>query len=51
MHRRNVTVGDLSKDEVKELMAVAKVSADTANAIFRLTSLATFDERFVIPPS
>ncbi len=51
LHRRNATVGDLSKEEVDELMAKAKVSADTANAIFRLTSLATFDERFVIPPA
>ena len=51
VHRRNVTVGDLSKDEVKELMTKANVDADTANAIFRLTSLATFDERFVVPPA
>ncbi|MBD3637570.1 MAG: nitrate reductase subunit beta [Crocinitomicaceae bacterium] len=50
-HRRNETVGDLSKDEVAELMANAKVDKDTANAIFRLTSLATFEERFVIPPA
>ncbi|MBL1278851.1 MAG: nitrate reductase subunit beta [Fluviicola sp.] len=50
-HRRNETVGDLSKDEVKDLMANAKVDKDTANAIFRLTSLATFEERFVIPPA
>jgi nitrate reductase beta subunit len=27
------------------------LAADTADAIFRLTSLATFDERFVIPPA
>jgi len=51
LHRRNETVNDLSKIEVEELMAKAKVSTDTANAIFRLTSLATFDERFVIPPA
>ena len=51
VHRRDVTVGDLPKEEVQELMAKAKISADTANAIFRLTSLATFDERFVIPPA
>ncbi|MCB0477860.1 MAG: nitrate reductase subunit beta [Crocinitomicaceae bacterium] len=51
LHRRNETVGDLSEEEVKELMDKAKVNADTANAIFRLTSLATFEERFVIPPA
>lgn len=51
LHRRNATVGDMDKEEVKILMDRSKVSADTANAIFRLTSLATFEERFVIPPA
>ena len=51
VHRRNVTVGDLSNEEVEELMSIAKVDADTANAIFRLTALATYDERFVVPPA
>ncbi len=51
VHRRNVTVGDLPKEEVEDLMATAKVSADTANAIFRLTALATYEERFVVPPA
>ena len=51
VHRRNVTVGDLPKEEVEDLMTRAKMKADTANAIFRLTSLATFEERFVIPPA
>ena len=50
-HRRNITVGDLPKDKVEELMKTAKMSATAANAIFRLTSLATFEERFVIPPA
>ena len=49
-HRRNVTVGDLPEEPIIKLMKDAKISADTANAIFRLTSLATFEERFVIPP-
>jgi len=51
LHRRNETVGDLSEKEIEELMTTAKVDGDTANAIFRLTSLATFEERFVIPPA
>jgi nitrate reductase beta subunit len=51
LHRRNATVGDMSDEEVKILMDKAKVSAETADAIFRLTSLATFEERFVIPPA
>ena len=50
-HRRNETVGDMSDEEVKELMSKAKVTKDVANAIYRLTSLATFEERFVIPPA
>ncbi len=50
-HRRNVTVGDLTREEADELMAKAKVDEKTANDIFRLTSLATFEERFVIPPA
>jgi len=50
-HRRNETVGDLTEEEVTNLMAKAKVGPDTANAIYRLTSLATFEERFVIPPA
>ncbi len=51
LHRRNVTVGDLPEDQMKDLMNKSKVSADTANAIFRLTSLATYEERFVVPPA
>jgi nitrate reductase beta subunit len=51
MHRRNVTVGDLQKSEVESMMADAKVSPDQADEIFRLTSLATYEERFVIPPA
>jgi nitrate reductase beta subunit len=51
LHRRNATVGDLSEENVKNLMTRAKVGPETADAIFRLTSLATFEERFVIPPA
>lgn len=51
LHRRNATVGDLSEEKVKSLMARTKVGPETADAIFRLTSLATFEERFVIPPA
>jgi len=51
LHRRHATVGDMDENQVKELMTKAKVDKDTANAIYRLTSLATFEERFVIPPA
>lgn len=51
LHRRGVTVGDLNKAEISTAMNEVHMDADTADAIFRLTALATFDERFVIPPA
>lgn len=51
LHRRQVTVGDVKNDLAKKQLEKAKMSADMANAIFRLTALATFDERFVVPPA
>jgi nitrate reductase beta subunit len=50
-HRRQTTVGDVEQEIVDKAMGEVKMAADTADAIFRLTSLATFDERFVIPPA
>ncbi len=51
VHRRGVTVGDLSQDEINKVMNDSGMTPDMADHIFRLTSLATFDERFVIPPA
>ncbi len=51
IHRRDATVGDLSKEEVDEAMQIGHTDPAQADAIFRLTSLATFNERFVIPPA
>jgi nitrate reductase beta subunit len=51
IHRRDVTVGDYDKLDVKKAMDAVGMNQDTADAIFRLTSLATFEERFVIPPA
>lgn len=51
LHRRGVTVGDLKDAEITNAMSEVGLTPDQANAIFRLTSLATFDERFVIPPA
>ncbi|MBL7896830.1 MAG: nitrate reductase subunit beta [Bacteroidia bacterium] len=51
MHRRGETVGDLSKEEISAAMHEINLNGKTADEIFRLTSLATFDERFVIPPA
>jgi nitrate reductase beta subunit len=49
LHRRNVTVGDLPQHEVTDPMGEVKMDKETADAIFRLTSLPLFDDRFVIP--
>ena len=49
IHRRNVTVGDLTEAEIKDAMNEVNLSEDMADAIYRLTSLPLFDQRFVIP--
>ena len=49
LHRRAVTVGDLDKKETEEAMKRSNLDSEMADAIFRLTSLAKFEHRFVIP--
>lgn len=49
LHRRNETVGDLPEREVKDPMGEVNMDKETADAIFRLTSLPLFTDRFVIP--
>ncbi len=51
LHRRAETVGDLPEEESKTAMKDVVLDKDTADAIFRLTSLPLFDQRFVIPPA
>jgi nitrate reductase beta subunit len=51
VHRRSVTVGDISRQEADAELRSSDLSAETADAIFRLTALAHFSERFVIPPA
>lgn len=51
MHRRGETVGDMPKEEISAAMQEIGLVGKTADDIFRLTTLATFDERFVIPPA
>jgi nitrate reductase beta subunit len=48
-HRRKVTVNDLEESEVEGIMEKTGLDDETADAIFRLTSLVKFNERFVIP--
>lgn len=51
IHRREVTVGDLPKEELQQAFLETGLDAEVADAIYRLTSLPTFNERFVIPPA
>jgi nitrate reductase beta subunit len=48
--RRESTVGDTDPAGVEKLLAEADTTREEAEAIYRLTSLPTFEERFVIPP-
>jgi nitrate reductase beta subunit len=43
-------VGDLPESEVRAALARGETTAEEAEAIFRLTSMPTFEERFVLPP-
>lgn len=49
--RRNTTVGDLPEAEITAALEGGRTNAKEADEIFRLTALATFEERFVIPPA
>jgi nitrate reductase beta subunit len=49
-HRRALTVGDVDRSLADRMLREADCSAEEAEAIYRLTSLCTFDDRFVIPP-
>lgn len=50
VYRRSLTVGDVDAATVDRLLMEADSTRDEAEAIYRLTSLCTFDQRFVIPP-
>ena len=45
IHRRSVTVGDISREEADAELRSSDLSAETADAIFRLTSLAQFQRQ------
>ena len=49
-YRRAITVGDVSMETAEKMLRQADSSPEEAEAIYRLTSLCTFEERFVIPP-
>ncbi|MDZ7740673.1 MAG: nitrate reductase subunit beta [Bacteroidota bacterium] len=51
IHRRNKTVGDMPADESHKALKDTGLTEEIADAIFRLTSIPLYDERFVIPPA
>jgi nitrate reductase beta subunit len=51
LFKRLQTVGDLRPESVTKALRAGATSALEAEAIYRLTSLPTMDERVVIPPS
>jgi nitrate reductase beta subunit len=51
IHRRHVTVGDISEERAQAALADAGLTAESADEVYYLTSLAKFDDRFVIPPA
>ena len=50
MYRRAVTVGDIDMKMAEKILTEADCSVAEAEGIYRLTSLCTFEDRFVIPP-
>ncbi len=48
--RRHTTVGDISAEKAHAALAEADCTPEMADAIYRLSALATFDDRFVVPP-
>ncbi|MBL7014614.1 MAG: nitrate reductase subunit beta [Candidatus Marinimicrobia bacterium] len=48
-YRRAETVGDIDKIDAEKLLIEADCNPNEANDIYELTSLCTFEDRFVIP--
>jgi len=51
IYRRYKTVGDVTKEKSDRALAEANLTEEDAENIYYLTSLAKFDDRFVIPPA
>jgi nitrate reductase beta subunit len=49
LHRRQETVGDIKETTVADALADTALTPQRAEDIYYLTSLASFDDRFVIP--
>ncbi len=50
-YRRAVTVGDVSMELAERMLKEANCTIEEAQEIYELTSLCTFEDRFVIPPA
>ncbi len=50
LYKRAEKVGDVDASALERALAEADITAEEAEAIFRLTSMPTFQERFVLPP-
>lgn len=50
-YRRAVTVGDIDMKDAEKALLKADCSKEEAEAIYKSTSLSTFEDRFVIPAS
>jgi nitrate reductase beta subunit len=49
-YRRAITVGDVEMATAERMLREADCTPEQAEAIYQLTSLCTFEDRFVIPP-
>jgi nitrate reductase / nitrite oxidoreductase, beta subunit len=50
LQTRSRSVGDVTAEEAGAALTEAGLTAEMAEAIFRLTARPTFEERFVMPP-
>lgn len=50
-YRRALTVGDIDMETAERTLREADCTVEEAEAIYKLTSLCTAEERFVIPPA
>ena len=50
VYKRAEKVGDVTEAEGQKALAMAGITAEEAEAIFRLTALPSYEERFVVPP-
>ncbi|RLA64652.1 MAG: nitrate reductase subunit beta [Epsilonproteobacteria bacterium] len=51
IHRRGESVGDIEKEYVAGALKEVGMSPEMGEAIYKLSSLCTFEERFVVPAS